>query len=57
MVTEEIRLEHQGPLSVVADSARGILRFCDMTALTVNADEMELGEPESTAEPEPSEFI
>ena len=57
MVTEEIRLEHQGPLSVVADSANGILRFCDMTALTVNAEEMELDELESAAEPEPSEFI
>lgn len=57
MVTEEIRLEHQGPLSVVADSANGILRFCDMTALTVNAEVMEFDELENEAEPETSEFI
>lgn len=42
MVTEEIRHEHQGPLSVIADATNGILRFCDMTPLTVNAEVMEL---------------
>ena len=56
-VTEEIRLEHQGPLSVVADPASGILRFCDMTALTVNAEEMELDEVANDTDAEISEFI
>lgn len=56
MVTEEIRFEHQGPLSVIADSTNGILRFCDMTPLTINADEIELDELDDDTESESSEF-
>jgi len=41
MVTEEVRHEHYGPLSVVADATNGILRFCDMSPLEINAEEME----------------
>lgn len=38
-VTEEGRLEHHGPLSVVADATNGILRFCDMSPLNINSEE------------------
>ncbi|MEA3466451.1 MAG: FapA family protein [Thermodesulfobacteriota bacterium] len=40
-VTEEGRLEHHGPLSVVADASNGILRFCDMSPLNIRAEEAE----------------
>lgn len=48
MVTEEIRLEHHGPLSVVADSTNGTLRFCDLSPLKINATEMQVEELEET---------
>ena len=43
-VTEEGRLEHHGPLSVVADATNGILRFCDMTPLNIHAEDAEWNE-------------
>ncbi len=41
-ITEEIRLEHQGPLSVVADVNNGTLHFCSMSPISVKADEIEI---------------
>ena len=48
-VTEEIRYEHYGPLSVIADTVNGILHFGDMSALTLNADDMDTDEPSQDA--------
>jgi len=41
-ITEEIRFEQQGPLSVVADVTNGKLHFADMSPLSVKVDEMDL---------------
>ena len=48
-ISEDIRLEHEGPMSIVADVANGKLRFCDMTALDINAENMEFAEEEVAA--------
>lgn len=45
-VTEEIRLERDGPLSVVADVSAGRLRFCTMTPLDINANDAQWDEEE-----------
>jgi hypothetical protein len=49
-VTEELKFEHYGPLSVVADNNKGILRFCDMTPLDISAQDIvwEDEEPDET---------
>lgn len=52
LVTEEIRYEHYGPLSVIADVANGILHFGEMSALTINADTMDTDSEESNASPQ-----
>lgn len=41
-VTEEIRLEHQGPLSVVANVTTEKLQFCDLSPLSVTVDQMNI---------------
>lgn len=41
-VTEEIRHELQGPISVVADVTNGKLHFCGMSPLTVKAEEIDI---------------
>lgn len=48
-VKEEIRLEMQGPLSIIENTREGGLRFLEMTPLSLNAAEMEarLDEEES----------
>lgn len=43
-VTEEIRLERYGPLSVIADKINGTLHFSDLSPLEINADEMVIEE-------------
>ena len=50
-VTEEIRYEHYGPLSVIADTVNGILHCGDMSALTLNADDMDT-DPEPDQQPQ-----
>jgi len=47
-ITEEIRFEHSGPLSVVADVPNGMLRFCEMTPLSIQAEDAEWEEEEQT---------
>ncbi len=45
-ISEEIRHEHDGPVSVIADTANDRLRFCTLTPLELNARDIP---PEETA--------
>nr|WP_320049018.1 FapA family protein [uncultured Desulfuromonas sp.] len=50
-VTEEVRFEQYGPLSIVADTLNNRLYFGEYSALTVLADEMIIEEPETEQAP------
>ncbi len=49
-VTEEIRFEQFGPLSIVADTLNNRLYFGEYSPLTVHADDMVIEEPEQDEE-------
>ncbi|MCK9173428.1 MAG: hypothetical protein M0O99_08045, partial [Desulfuromonas thiophila] len=44
-VSDELRFEQYGPLSIIADPVRGLLSFNEYSPLTINADDMEPQEP------------
>ncbi|MDY0191248.1 MAG: FapA family protein [Desulfuromonas sp.] len=54
-ITEEIRFEQQGPLSVVADVSNDKLYFAGLSPLSVKAEDVEIPDPEEDETPEDEE--
>ncbi|EAT16630.1 DUF342 domain-containing protein [Desulfuromonas acetoxidans] len=54
-VTEEVRFEQYGPLSIVADTLNSRLYFGEYSPLTVHADDMVIEEPEEEEAPQNEE--